>query len=53
MFLKRFQLGLVKLEPRSVDSFSTARFEAYNVKQMTSAITGDPVVLTFFICVLL
>ena len=73
MFLKRFQLGLIKLEPRSAplvppifaeadsaiigneemrkwgdERGATTRSEAYTVKQMTSAITANPVARTFF-----
>jgi len=46
-------LGLIRLEPRSVGSFSTAQSEAYTVRQMTSAITANPVARTFFIYLLL
>jgi MFS transporter, BCD family, chlorophyll transporter len=45
-------LGLIKLEPRSGASSSTAS-ESYTVKQMTSAITANPVARTFFIYLLL
>jgi len=45
-------LGLIKLEPRSIASSSTAS-ETYTVKQMTSAITANPVARTFFIYLLL
>jgi BCD family chlorophyll transporter-like MFS transporter len=45
-------LGLVRLEPRSNVSSVTAS-EAYTVKQMTSAITANPVARTFFIYLLL
>jgi BCD family chlorophyll transporter-like MFS transporter len=41
-------VGLIKLEPRSGASVSTAS-EAYTVSQMTSAITANPVARTFFI----
>lgn len=44
-------LGLIKLEPRS--SASSAVSEAYTVKQMTSAITSNPVARVFFIYLLL
>ncbi|HEX6268872.1 MAG TPA: BCD family MFS transporter [Anaerolineales bacterium] len=44
-------LGLIKLEPRA--SISSAASEAYTVKQMTSAITANPVARTFFIYLLL
>src|SRR6188474_2578923 len=45
-------LGLIKLEPRSSISSSTSA-EAYTLKQMTSAITANPVARTFFIYLLL
>lgn len=45
-------LGLIKLEPRSSISSSSAS-EAYTVKQMTSAITANPVARVFFIYLLL
>ena len=45
-------LGLIRLEPRSSASSSTAS-ESYTVKQMTSAITANPVARTFFIYLLL
>ena len=47
-------LGLIKLEPRStpLERGATAS-EAYSVKQMTSAITANPVARTFFIYLLL
>ncbi|RPI94304.1 MAG: MFS transporter [Chloroflexi bacterium] len=45
-------LGLFKLEPRSGVSRSTVS-EAYTVKQMTSAITANPVARVFFIYLLL
>jgi BCD family chlorophyll transporter-like MFS transporter len=45
-------LGLIKLEPRSNLSSLTVS-EAYTVKQMTSAITANPVARTFFIYLLL
>ncbi len=45
-------LGLIRLEPRSNVSFLTAS-ETYTVKQMTSAITANPVARTFFIYLLL
>ncbi len=45
-------VGLVRLEPRSsISSSSTS--EAYTVKQMTSAITQNPVARIFFIYLLL
>jgi len=45
-------LGLVKLEPRSSVSSPTVS-EAYTVKQMTSAITSNPVARVFFVYLLL
>lgn len=45
-------LGLFKLEPRSSVLSSTAS-ETYTVKQMTSAITANPVARTFFVYLLL
>ena len=45
-------LGLIRLEPRSSRTYSTVS-EAYTVKQMTSAITANPVARTFFIYLLL
>ncbi|MBN2119368.1 MAG: BCD family MFS transporter [Anaerolineales bacterium] len=45
-------LGLLKLEPRSGVSPSTAS-ESYTVKQMTSAITANPVARLFFLYLLL
>jgi BCD family chlorophyll transporter-like MFS transporter len=45
-------LGLIKLEPRSNRLSSTAS-ETYTVKQMTSAITANPVARVFFIYLLL
>jgi BCD family chlorophyll transporter-like MFS transporter len=45
-------LGLIKLEPRSSISSSTSA-EAYTLKQMTSAITANPVARIFFIYLLL
>jgi BCD family chlorophyll transporter-like MFS transporter len=46
-------LGLLKLEPRSSERSSTFRSEAYTVKEMTSAITTNPVAKIFFIYLLL
>ena len=46
-------LGLIKLEPHSSISSSTAQSEAYTFKQMTSAITANPVARVFFIYLLL
>jgi len=45
-------IGLIRLEPRSSASSSMAS-ESYTVKQMTSAITANPVARTFFIYLLL
>jgi BCD family chlorophyll transporter-like MFS transporter len=45
-------LGLVWLEPRSSGISSTAS-DTYTIKQMTSAITANPVARTFFIYLLL
>ena len=45
-------LGLIRLEPRS-NRFSQSASEAYTVKQMTSAITANPVARVFFIYLLL
>jgi len=45
-------LGLIKLEPRSSVSSSISA-EAYTLKQMTSAITANPVARVFFIYLLL
>ena len=45
-------LGLIRLEPRSGISSSTTS-ESYSVKEMTSAITANPVARTFFIYLLL
>ncbi len=45
-------LGLFKLEPRAGASLSK-RTEAYTVKEMTSAITANPVARIFFIYLLL
>jgi BCD family chlorophyll transporter-like MFS transporter len=44
-------IGLIKLEPRSTITSTVA--EAYTVKQMTSAITANPVARVFFIYLLL
>lgn len=46
-------LGLIKLEPRSGASSSSAPSESYTVAQMTSAITANPVARMFFIYLLL
>jgi BCD family chlorophyll transporter-like MFS transporter len=45
-------LGLVKLEPRS-NTPSQSASESYTIKQMTSAITANPVARVFFIYLLL
>jgi len=44
-------IGLIKLEPRSLQRRAVS--EAYTVKQMTSAITANPVARVFFIYLLL
>jgi len=44
-------LGLIRLEPRA--SASSTASESYTVKQMTSAITANPVARVFFIYLLL
>lgn len=46
-------LGLFKLEPRSSSSSSTAKSETYTIKEMTSAITANPVAKIFFVYLLL
>jgi BCD family chlorophyll transporter-like MFS transporter len=46
-------LGLINLEPRSSISSSKDASETYSVKQMTSAITQNPVARMFFIYLLL
>jgi MFS transporter, BCD family, chlorophyll transporter len=48
-------LGLIKLEPRSTprDRRASPHSEAFTVKEMTSAITANPVARTFFIYLLL
>src|SRR5687767_3128685 len=45
-------LGLIKLEPRS-NRLSRSASEAYTVRQMTSAVTANPVARVFFIYLLL
>jgi len=45
-------LGLVRLEPRS-SGISPAASESYTIKQMTAAITANPVARVFFIYLLL
>ncbi len=46
-------LGLIKLEPRFDISSSNSSSESYTVKQMTTAITSNPVAKLFFIYLLL
>jgi BCD family chlorophyll transporter-like MFS transporter len=46
-------IGLFKLEPRSDSSVPAARADTYTVKQMTSAITENPVAKIFFVYLLL
>ncbi len=47
-------LGLLRLEPRSgAESAQGLRAEAYTVKQMTAAITSNPVARVFFVYLLL
>src|SRR5215208_530612 len=46
-------LGLVKLEPRSTPLEKGSASETYTIKQMTSAITANPVARIFFIYLLL
>jgi BCD family chlorophyll transporter-like MFS transporter len=45
-------LGLIRLEPRS-SGISSTTSEAYTIKQMTAAITANPVARVFFIYLLL
>ena len=45
-------LGLIKLEPRS-NRLSSSTSEAYTIRQMTSAITANPVARVFFVYLLL
>ena len=45
--------GLIKLEPRFDLSSPAAKSEAYTVREMTSAITANPVAKIFFIYLLL
>jgi BCD family chlorophyll transporter-like MFS transporter len=45
-------IGLIKLEPRST-RFARTASEAYTIKQMTSAITANPVARVFFVYLLL
>jgi len=46
-------VGLIRLEPRSSISSSKDSSESYTIKQMTSAITQNPVARIFFIYLLL
>ena len=46
-------IGLFKLEPRSIIFPPTAKAETYTVKEMTSAITANPVAKIFFVYLLL
>jgi BCD family chlorophyll transporter-like MFS transporter len=46
-------LGLIKLEPRFDTAASTSRADTYTVKEMTSAITSNPVAKIFFVYLLL
>jgi len=46
-------VGLIRLEPRSSFSSSKDSSESYTIKQMTSAITQNPVARIFFIYLLL
>ncbi len=46
-------IGLIKLEPRSSISSSNTQSESYSVRQMTSAITQNPIARIFFIYLLL
>jgi BCD family chlorophyll transporter-like MFS transporter len=46
-------LGLVNLEPRSSVSSSKTASESYSIKQMTSAITQNPIARIFFVYLLL
>ena len=46
-------IGLIKLEPHSSISSSTAQSEAFTFRQMTAAITANPVARVFFIYLLL
>jgi BCD family chlorophyll transporter-like MFS transporter len=46
-------IGLIRLEPRSTRFERGTASEAYTVKQMTSAITANPVARVFFIYLLL
>ncbi len=42
-------LGLFKLEPRFDPSASTSRADTYTIREMTSAITANPVAKIFFV----
>lgn len=46
-------LGLIKLEPHTSVASPTARSENYTVKEMSSAITSNPVARIFFVYLLL
>jgi len=46
-------LGLLRLEPRAMPRARGAASEAYTIKQMSSAITANPVARVFFIYLLL
>jgi BCD family chlorophyll transporter-like MFS transporter len=46
-------LGLIKLEPRYHSSSSNTKADTYTVKQMTAAITENPVAKIFFVYLLL
>jgi MFS transporter, BCD family, chlorophyll transporter len=46
-------LGLIRLEPRSTAFDKRAASESYSVKEMTAAITANPVARVFFIYLLL
>jgi len=46
-------LGLIKLEPRFDASSSSTKSATYTVKEMTSAITANPVAKIFFVYLLL
>lgn len=46
-------LGLIKLEPRSEATSPMTKADTYTVKEMTSAITSNPVARIFFVYLLL
>jgi BCD family chlorophyll transporter-like MFS transporter len=46
-------LGLIKLEPRSGISTSSAAADTHTIKEMTSAITENPIARIFFVYLLL